>query len=551
MKSTIPTFAAVAALLCGGLASSQAAVPPILNYQGRIASNGTNFNGMGQFKFVLLEGRGSPAYWNNSGSATGTNQPATAVSVPVVNGLYSVLLGDTNLPSMTAIPVSVFNNADVRLRVWFNNGVNGFQLLTPDQRVVAAGYAVMAAGVQDGAVTSAKLANGAVTASKLASNAITSVALPPAVVTATHLGPDVPEAFKHWNDLHLGGCTNCASFHVSGTDLCTPAVTIDGCISQISAFLQANSAKGVEITARPYGGEIILRNAESNLTVIAASSASAGGYLELFNGGVRNTVYLDGHDLNGGGRVSIQNTNGGMRAEIKGEGLNRGGEFNVADANGTITAQLLGAGASTGQGAALTLRQGNGTRTVLLDAEDGDNGGGRIKLFDHNGNVTIDLNADLGGAGTSKITTDVLHINGADFSERFDIDPRKTELKPGMIVSIDPEHPGRLQTSIKSYDTTVAGIVSGAGGVRVGLLMGHQGTLADGQYPVALSGRVYCLVDADRGAIRPGDLITTSDTPGHGMKVADSAQAQGAIIGKAMTGLSEGKGMVLVLVTLQ
>jgi hypothetical protein len=46
-------------------------------------------------------------------------------------------------------------------------------------------------------------------------------------------------------------------------------------------------------------------------------------------------------------------------------------------------------------------------------------------------------------------------------------------------------------------------------------------------------------------------MLTTSSTPGHAMKVSDHARAAGAILGKAMTGLSEGKGMVLVLVTLQ
>jgi hypothetical protein len=35
------------------------------------------------------------------------------------------------------------------------------------------------------------------------------------------------------------------------------------------------------------------------------------------------------------------------------------------------------------------------------------------------------------------------------------------------------------------------------------------------------------------------------------MKASDAAKSQGAIIGKAMTGLKEGKGLVLVLVTLQ
>jgi hypothetical protein len=68
---------------------------------------------------------------------------------------------------------------------------------------------------------------------------------------------------------------------------------------------------------------------------------------------------------------------------------------------------------------------------------------------------------------------------------------------------------------------------------------------------VALSGRVYVLADATHAAIRPGDLLTTSDLPGRAMKVTDHARAAGAIVGKAMTGLSHGQGTVLVLVTLQ
>ena len=68
---------------------------------------------------------------------------------------------------------------------------------------------------------------------------------------------------------------------------------------------------------------------------------------------------------------------------------------------------------------------------------------------------------------------------------------------------------------------------------------------------MALSGRVYCWCDAGFGAIQPGDLLTTSTTPGHAMVVQDHARAQGATLGKAMGRLREGKGLVLVLVTLQ
>src|SRR5262245_34815004 len=125
------------------------------------------------------------------------------------------------------------------------------------------------------------------------------------------------------------------------------------------------------------------------------------------------------------------------------------------------------------------------------------------------------------------------------------------KVEAGMVVSIDPASPGKLTLSAQAYDRRVAGIVSGAGGVKSGMVMSQESTLADGKHPVALSGRVYCWVDASQGAIKPGDLLTTSSTPGHAMKAANAAKAQGAIIGKAMTTLKSGKGLVLVLVNLQ
>jgi hypothetical protein len=83
------------------------------------------------------------------------------------------------------------------------------------------------------------------------------------------------------------------------------------------------------------------------------------------------------------------------------------------------------------------------------------------------------------------------------------------------------------------------------------MVMGQEGSVADGLHPVALTGRVYVHVDSTGGAIEPGDLLTTSDVPGHAMKVTDPTRSHGAIIGKAMSALAaDERGMVLVLVNL-
>jgi hypothetical protein len=183
------------------------------------------------------------------------------------------------------------------------------------------------------------------------------------------------------------------------------------------------------------------------------------------------------------------------------------------------------------------------------------NGGPFIRAVNNAENKTVfSVNYD----GTT--VTNVLQITGgADFAEQFEVgeapeaasNTSSLRIQPGLVVSIDPANPGKLAVSARAYDRRVAGIISGAGGVKPGMTMSQAGSVADGHHPVALSGRVYCWAGALNGPIEPGDLLTTSNVPGQAMKVTDHAQAQGAIIGKAMTSLKQGRGLVLVLVTLQ
>jgi hypothetical protein len=143
-------------------------------------------------------------------------------------------------------------------------------------------------------------------------------------------------------------------------------------------------------------------------------------------------------------------------------------------------------------------------------------------------------------------------LGGADLAEPFDVAAPASgdEIRPGMVVVIDEQHPGDLRLADQPYDGKVAGVISGANGLEPGMVMKSEGH-ADGKHPVAMTGRVWVYVDADLASVRPGDLLTTSATPGHAMKATDHGRAFGAVIGKAMTELKDGKGLVLVLVNLQ
>jgi len=170
--SIVLSRAALPALLAlGGASAARAQTAGVLHYQGRVLVGPTVFDGAGQFKFALVNGDASQVFWRNWLDVDANGEPDRGVAVAVSRGHYSVDLGDSTVPSMQPIPLSVFADrlpaltADpLYLRVWFNDGTNGFQRLTPDQRVAAVSFAMAAATVPDGAITAGKLAADALQA---------------------------------------------------------------------------------------------------------------------------------------------------------------------------------------------------------------------------------------------------------------------------------------------------------------------------------------------------------------------------------------------------
>jgi hypothetical protein len=123
-------------------------------------------------------------------------------------------------------------------------------------------------------------------------------------------------------------------------------------------------------------------------------------------------------------------------------------------------------------------------------------------------------------------------------------------LDAGTVVIVDPSEPNRVLAASRAYDTRVAGAVSR----QPGLVLGER---SDSKAMVAQSGRVRIKADAQYGAIKIGDLLVTSPTPGYAMRSRpmrignQTLHRPGTLLGKALEALPTGKGEILVLLTLQ
>ena len=160
--------------------------------------------------------------------------------------------------------------------------------------------------------------------------------------------------------------------------------------------------------------------------------------------------------------------------------------------------------------------------------------------------------AYLGCASYGLWTADDAHIGGElevdggcdgcgnDIAEAFNA---AEKLTPGDVVVINQNGEKSLLLSTGSYDTTVAGIVS----TNPTIVMGDAN---EKSVPLALSGVVPTKVSAENGPIEVGDLLTTSNTPGHAMKCDDKRKCFGSLVGKALEPLDKGTGTVIALVML-
>ncbi len=308
-----------------------------------------------------------------------------------------------------------------------------------------------------------------------------------------------------------------------------------------AAIVAINDANGVGVQGRSGGNVGVLGESDTGRGIMGVSNANLGvsGESQLFPG-------VRGHSVNGRGTegfsdklegvVGISKASTGVLGiseSESGDGVVGKGRRGVVGESDTFQGVFGHSRANAG---------------VVGESEEFDGVFGMSRKATAAGVSGHNAAGGLAGffEGDVEVTGDI-RLTNADCAEDFDVSG-VDKVEPGTVMVLGNE--GALSESGQAYDKRVAGVISGAGTYKPGIVLDKRQSLSNRQ-PVALMGKVFCKVDAQFGAIEAGDLLTTSATPGHAMKTTDPLKAFGAVIGKALRPLPSGQGLIPILIALQ
>jgi hypothetical protein len=297
---------------------------------------------------------------------------------------------------------------------------------------------------------------------------------------------------------------------------------------------------GAQVISEEYGGDAVYaeNTTSSGTGVVGEASAASGNTfgvrgLNLSSGGTgvygwagSSTSGTDGRPY---GVYGYSNKGHGVYGVTLGDWSNISGVYGKAvfdhanGVNGVNTAGGYGVRAESNTGVALAAKSADGNLIEAWDLDPND----RRWYVRNDGEVYADGS---------------FHSGGADFVEML---PAVEGLEPGDVLVVGSD--GQLLRSSSTYDVSVVGVYS----TQPGFIGGSDEEMENpGDVPLAVVGVVPVKASAENGPIAPGDLLTTSSTPGHAMK-AGANPTVGTVIGKALQSLETGTGVIRMLVTLQ
>ncbi len=533
----------MAVVLCSGIVTSGAPLTTAFTYQGQLKSDGAPLDDTCDFLFSI---------WTASQDGVQVGSAASAPGIGVVNGLFQ---------AQVDVGVEAFSGEEIWLQVALRcpSGAGAFTTLAQRQPVTAAPFALHTRGI---VVDSAgNLGIG----TQFPANKLTVRSAD--VSTFRLIGPT--GTYGYGDRLNFGDgefafieedLDDQLQFYAGrfafsngrvGVGTLAPQARLDVASASETAVRAVTDSVGLHGVHQ--GGSGTFPGVWGETDSTSGGGSGVRGYATATTGGAYGVLGKSSSQAGVG--VYSENTSGGTALAAVGNGSFRQ-QATLRVENTQPTAGMAAFIKSQGSWATMHV-ENDSTGEVLWLQRDNSNG---PFIVAHNADTAQHV-FSVSQNGYTKVA--VLEITGgADFSEGFEIVSVPPESpqeginvpitpQPGMVVSIDATNPGKLVVSDKPYDKAVAGIISGAGGVKPGMVMAQAASPAAGNVPVALSGRVFCLCDASKEPIRPGDLLTTSARPGHAQKAVDRDRVPGAVIGKAMSSLDGGTGLVLVLVSLQ
>ena len=292
------------------------------------------------------------------------------------------------------------------------------------------------------------------------------------------------------------------------------------------------SGSGVGVSGDSNGG-----NGVQGTSVTSAGVSGSSDLGDGVQGNSTSGVGVRGASVNGIAGYFTGNSNLAIQAVGKAENFD------------AIVAQT-----SSSAHAAVSAQNSNGGYGLwaISNSDNASGGVGGIALFAKGHKYaaqfegSVYCHGDHHCTGTLSVDVDIV-LPASDCAEEFEVEPG-IDIDLGNVMVLGDREV--LKPCTEPYDRKVAGVISGAGDSRPGLILGRRDGSAR-RHPVALVGRVFCRVDAKYSPVEIGDLLTTSPTPGHAMKASDPSLAFGAVIDKALGQLSEGCALIPILVALQ
>jgi hypothetical protein len=515
-------------------------------------------------------------HWSNDGTSVGGGEPTAAVAVPVNHGLFTARLGDATVANMTAFGPGLFTRTNLQLRLWFDDGTNGFAALQPPQPLTATPYALVAgtaarlSDIYSSAVTFNNVGNSfsgnganltALNASVLTTGTVPNARLDPAIsllgqtiesseiTDGTIQGADVnPTSFNTTFWRTAGNAGTSPGPHFLGTSDNQP----------VELKVKGTRALRLEPTANTDTVNVIGGSARNVVGAgVIGATIGGGGTGNYFGDAFTNRVDADFGTVSGGGRNTIQTD--ANSATIG------GGWQNTIQTNAQY-ATLGGGAVNTIQTNAYYATLGGGWQnTIQTNASSATLGGGYINMIQSDaqfatlgggGFNTIELNtyaATLGGGGLNTIQTNAAYatlgggynntiqtnaafatipggrLNSAtDYA--FAAGRRAKANHPGAFVWADSQNADFASTNANQFNVRAAGggrfVTSGAGLTVDGPVLANPGSA--GAPGLAFNG------DADTGVFRPAANTMALTTGGAERLRVSSAGAVG--IGETVPG---------------